>query len=107
MAKLLLRRKRFEDAMTEEIQFHFETYVEELVHGGIGRDEAMRRARLEFGSMERVKEECRDARGLLFIDSLTQDFKYSLRSFVDRPGLTLTLVSVIALGIGTNIAISA
>ena len=58
-----LRRKRFEATMSDEIRFHIDTYIEDLVATGVSRVEAERRARLEFGGLESVKEECRASAG--------------------------------------------
>lgn len=59
-----LRRSRMESEMDAELCFHVEAYAEDLTRGGVPRQEAMRRARLEFGGVERAKEECREARGV-------------------------------------------
>jgi hypothetical protein len=71
-----LRRSRMESEMDAELRFHVEAYAEDLVRGGITREEAMRRARLEFGGIERVKEEGREARGVTFFETLVQDLRY-------------------------------
>ena len=58
-----VRRSRMESEMDAELRFHMEAYAEDLVRGGVAREEAVRRARLEFGGIEGAKEECREARG--------------------------------------------
>ena len=65
--------------MDAELRFHMEAYAEDLVRGGVPRQEAQRRARLEFGGLERAKEECRDARGVSFLEALVQDLRYAAR----------------------------
>jgi hypothetical protein len=65
--------------MDAELRFHVEAYTEDLVRGGVPRQDAMRRARIEFGSIERAKEECREARGVNILESLIQDVRYGLR----------------------------
>src|SRR6267143_74488 len=55
-----LRRSRLESEMDAELRFHLEAYAQDLVSGGVPRQEAMRRARIEFGGIERVKEEGRE-----------------------------------------------
>ena len=77
-----LRRKRFENVMSDEIRFHMECYVEELVRSGVPRDEAQRRARVEFGGVEGVKEECRESRRLNLTDTVKRDFRGAWRTFV-------------------------
>ena len=62
--KALIRRGQFENTLTEELRFHLDVYVDDLVEKGISRDEAYRQARVHFGSVERVRDECRQARGL-------------------------------------------
>lgn len=66
----ILRRSRMENEMDAELCFHIEAFAEDLVRGGITREEALRRARIEFGGIERAKEECRDARGVNFVESI-------------------------------------
>jgi hypothetical protein len=57
-----------ESEMDAELRFHIETRADDLVRGGVSREEAMRRARIEFGGTERIKEEGREARGVRFLD---------------------------------------
>jgi hypothetical protein len=54
-----LRRNRMEGDMDAELRFHVAKYADDLVRSGISRDQAERRARIEFGHMEPLKEECR------------------------------------------------
>ena len=103
--RALFRRKSMETELDEELRAHFEQQVEKYVRSGLPLEEARRRARLEFGGLDKVKEECRDARGVRFIETMINDLHYSLRTLAKNPAFTTVTVLTLALGIGVNTAI--
>jgi hypothetical protein len=96
-------RRRFEDDLSTELQFHVDAYAEDLMRAGASPAEAQRRARLEFGSAEALKEELRSARGQRLLDELRQDTRYALRRL--RRSRVPAIVAVLALGVGLNSAV--
>src|SRR5437879_7725210 len=101
----LFRKRTVETELEEELRFHFENQVSKLLQSGLTPAEAQRRARLEFGGMEQLKEEHRDARGVNFIETLLQDARYGLRILARTPVITSVAILSLALGIGANTAI--
>src|SRR5579872_3127850 len=103
-------RPSIEADVDDELRFHFEERFEALVAGGMARDAARRQAESEFGDVEAVRRGLREIDGRLqaarrradWWDQWRQDFAYSARSLRRAPGLALTIIFTLALGIGIN-----
>jgi len=97
----------------EEIGFHMEMKVEELMAEGYSQEEAVKEAERRFGDRERIQGEAtreearRQRRGRVGdrLDTLRQDLRFGIRTLLRAPGMTLLTILILALGIGANTAI--
>jgi predicted permease len=89
----------------QELASHLDFAVEENVRRGLSPEEARRQALVRFGGMEQSREKQRSARGLPALDILMQDLRYTLRTLRRDRVFTLVAILILAIGIGTNIAV--
>jgi predicted permease len=101
----LVRRRHTDQELEDELQFHLAMEARKQRAHGASAPEARRLARLQFGSLERVREECRSARGLDLLETTLQDVRHACRGFRRQPAFTATVVLTIALGLGLNAAL--
>jgi hypothetical protein len=98
-------RARADQDLHDELQDHLERQIEASVAAGIDRAEARRLALSRLGGVEQVKERCRDARGVGFLESLGRDLRYGGRTLRREPVFAAVVILTLALGIGPNAAV--
>jgi len=98
--KSIFGRRRADDELDEEMQFHLDHKIEQGIAEGLSPEEARYRALRAIGGLDQKKEEMRDARRVHWLTDFVDDVRYAVRSLRRTPGLTALVVVTIALGIG-------
>src|SRR3982750_4095584 len=86
--RAVFRRGAVERELEEELRFHLEQEARKLEASGLAPDEALRRARLTFGGVERIKDDTRDVSGVSWLETFGPDLPLSARGVGARPAFT-------------------
>src|SRR5689334_13946237 len=97
--RALIRPTRVEQDLHDDLSFHIEREARKLIDQGMRPDQA------QFGATTVVADQCRDQRGIAFVDNTIRDVRFSLRSFRRSPLTAITIVTTVAVGLGVVAAL--
>jgi len=103
--RALIHKDAMEHELDEEMQYHLERDIEQKIKSGMSPEDARYAALKSFGGFDQSKEECRNARGVTFVEDILRDVTYSIRVLSKSYAFTVVVIVTLALGIGANTAI--
>ena len=101
----LLSGSRVEGDLEDELHDYLQRETEREIVTGASPETARRLAMSNLHDLERVKEECRDARGVRWLEDTLSDVRFALRTLLKAPVFTVTVIAALAFCIGVNTAI--
>ncbi len=102
--RFMISRRKPEE-LDEELRFHVEQATEVRISGGMAPEEARRQALIEFGGVERAREQCHQQRPGWWMGTVAQDVRYALRGFRRNPVFAVAVIATLAVGIGATTAV--
>ena len=89
----------------EELESVIQMHMDDYLRSGMTREEARRRALIEVGGVEQVRQTVRDDRAFPWLEGFARDAKYATRALLRTPGFSVVAIAVMAIGIGASVAL--
>lgn len=106
LGRALFRRRELESELDEEFQHYISVRADQLVAQGMPPARARHAAMRELGGIEQVKEECRDARGVRYLEEVWQDTGYAIRTLRKTPAFAFGAIALLAFAIAANVIVA-
>lgn len=100
----VFRSSKVDRGLDEEMAFHIESRIADLVAGGMSRGAAEAMARRQFGNRLRFREESRDVKLLPWLDSLAGDMRMAVRMLRKNGLVTAAAILSLSLALGACMA---
>jgi predicted permease len=104
LQQLISRRREYRD-LSDEIAEHLQEKADELIAGGMARQDAEVAARRQFGNALLLEEHSREVWQWTIFDAVLRDLKYAFRQLRRNPGFTFTVLLTLSVAIGANTAV--
>src|ERR1043165_5674066 len=96
------RRTRLDQDLDRELRFHVEGHARDLLSAGLSQDEARRRARIDLGGVDQVRERVRESRTGVWLERARSEWRDAWRGLTRTPATALTAAALVAAVIGGN-----
>src|SRR5262245_57909839 len=103
--RYLLRREHYTAELEEEIRLHLELRGKQLHAFGLPPESARHAVRRRFGNPAAIQERSRDMWGMRWGEEIAGDIRFAFRRLRSRPGFSMSVIAVAALGIGATTAV--
>ena len=98
----LTQKSSAENELDRELRFHLDRQIEDSIAEGMAPDEARRLALMEFGGLERVKEEVRETKWETHVEALLRDIGSAIKTLRKNPRSSLAAILTLAVGIAAT-----